>query len=752
MSNLLLERWSKLAGLLLEKSPNDRDDVRQAWADLNGNRFGCILWEFVIGEHFGISKGTEISVQGKQESKTITINYTESPDHPRAGLTPRQNQPTGSAPQTNQASKTIPEGRNPPDIRMIPFLGGDLNNFVELMRFNLQQKSFPKEMYGDEAIYFEAGTAHTDICIMRKGKLQCQIHAKWNVGKQTRTIGTSAERGGIPEKDQGMQNIIDPDLVLDYLDGIQFDERGYETSVTSRLNLSARSGAQARKERVGGRGSSFEMSEYADVLEHYLEILNSSEGKADFAKYYSTRFDDEIFGGSTYFIYGSVPKISELEAGTSSGTRVSGEYRDQMLNKVKIDFQKMDGPAVSKIIKQSDFQQRGDQKSVDMIHPQYGLLCNFQIRARESSSATGRPPQEREGVALRGLTNAQALSKDPNASYDDVTQAMDELLSAMEVAQGDKAKGEMYRMYVALQNKLSLLERKKYSLKENLFYNLGLELLKEDSPSISRASIPSGTITVNNVDLNAADFAQIQTSADVYSMLPIGSGANATGWRTQKKVAAWLIKEGFKIKWIASGSNQPDVLAEKGGILYSFEVGRPTKRTQLGNVSSSHKLARTSKTAQGVIEKQRAIGASKLRGTTAGSHKDFTDAEMDMGFESEKRISLGQTGTYWKADKSDILIMIVENGKDEPEPNCEIYMIALSKEGNDLSQAENWGLRTYANVVNTAYGVHRSLGKSGDITMANQGGGSWSTKTASGKRAGFDPFPKRIKDSMVKVN
>ena len=293
---------------------------------------------------------------------------------------------------------------------------------------------------------------------------------------------------------------------------------------------------------------------------------------------------------------------------------------------------------------------------------------------------------------------------------------------------------------------------KKYSLKENLFYGRGLKLLTEDSPSVPRQSIPANTINVNGQDITAADFVKIQTSADVYSMLPVGSGANATGWRTQKKVAAWLIDQGFDLKWIASGSGQPDVLAEKNGILYSFEVGNPSKGTQLGNVFNNHQLARSGNTSDDTIKKQRSLGASKLRGTTAGSHREFTDQEMDDSFESDKRISLGQVGSYWRSDESDILVMIEENGTDAPEPNCQIYMMALSQEGNNLSQTEGWRLRTLANVITRSYGAHRAKGKQGDITQSNQGGGSWSNAGGSGQRAGFAAFPRNIKASMKLVN
>ena len=288
----------------------------------------------------------------------------------------------------------------------------------------------------------------------------------------------------------------------------------------------------------------------------------------------------------------------------------------------------------------------------------------------------------------------------------------------------------------------------KYSLKENLFYGRGLNLLSEASPSVPRTIVPSITITVNGTSLNPSDFLKIKTAQDVYSKLPTHNG---TGWRTQKKVAAWLIGEGFELKWIASGSAQPDVLVEKNGILYSFEVGNKLKVTQLGNMHSNHALARTSKTSPDTIEKQRKIGASKLRGTTAGTHRDFLDTEKDRSFEVEE-ISLGQTGSYWKSDQSDILVMIEENGNDALDPNCTISMIALSEEGNDLSQAERWGLQTYANMINREYTDHRESGKDGDIQRSNTRGGSWKNASGSGRRAGFEAFAGGIADSMKKVN
>jgi len=451
-----------LRNTLLEKKMNPKAEVTRAWNDLNGNRFGCKLWEYLIGEHFA-KTGTDITVQGNQENKTVSVTFDRSDANP---ATARSQDPSGTPPRTSAASVVLPDGRNPPPMRMMPFVGGDLNNYVEMMRFALGSHSFPTDMYGDQAIYFEADSAHTDICIMRGGKLQAQIHAKWNVGAQTRTIGTTNVRGGIPEGDQGMQNIIDPSALSDYLDAMSFDDKEYDTSITQKLGLGPRSGAQARKQRVGNNRTPFEMTNFSDILDHYLEILNSDQGKNDFAAYYAARFDDTNLA-PTYFIYGSVPTAATLQKEIQSGERASQEYIDDLLNKVDIHFQRVEGTEIAKLIKESSFAQ-STAKSIDMVHPQYGIIANFQIRARESSSATGRPPQDQSGVATRGLSNARRLSNDPNASYDQLDDAASELMTAIEVASDDKAKGEMFAMLQAIQQKMMKLENKKYSITARL--------------------------------------------------------------------------------------------------------------------------------------------------------------------------------------------------------------------------------------------------------------------------------------------
>lgn len=294
--------------------------------------------------------------------------------------------------------------------------------------------------------------------------------------------------------------------------------------------------------------------------------------------------------------------------------------------------------------------------------------------------------------------------------------------------------------------------RGKYNLKENLYVGRGMGLLSEVRARAASPAIPSASIIVNGTTMNASSFTALETPSDVHSKLPAGK-VNDTGWRTQKKVAAWLMTQGFSIKWIASGAGQPDVLAEKAGTLYVFEVGNPDKSTQLGNVYDDGTLRRNEKTKPYTIDKQRELGASRLRGIDGGGHREFSEEEMDAAFEdvASSGISRGEVGSYWRSDASDFLVMIEENGLDEPEPNAKLSMMALTKEANDLSQSLGWGLKTMANVINKIYAS--SDGKmGGDLSQSNKEGGSWSAGGVSGRRGGFKAFPADIKKSMIPVN
>ena len=107
------------------------------------------------------------------------------------------------------------------------------------------------------------------------------------------------------------------------------------------------------------------------------------------------------------------------------------------------------------------------------------------------------------------------------------------------------------------------------------------------------------------------------------------------------------------------------------------------------------------------------------------------------------------------ADGADILVMIVEGTtQDVNDPDAAISMIALSKEGNALSQKEGWGLTTMANAIDAI--VSDNLAAGGDrfgVDQANKGGGSWFDSTGKRqRRSGFDAFLADIREKLVQVN
>lgn len=281
----------------------------------------------------------------------------------------------------------------------------------------------------------------------------------------------------------------------------------------------------------------------------------------------------------------------------------------------------------------------------------------------------------------------------------------------------------------------------KYSLKENLYRGRGMRLLREYSVARPSVSASDTCEPVKGTTYTGADFAALSTPADVDALVKCPSGSRV-GWITQKKAAKKFLEKGAKIAWIGSGAQQEDLVVVIGGTQYSVEVGRPTKVTQLGQMAGDA-VSRTADTSAKTVAKQRAVGASIKRGNNP-QHPDSYDLdELDANVASGT-ITLGQMGSYWRADGVDFLLMITETDKKDVETDNPSFKIcACSEEGMAAGQTLFGGVASMADIINKAY----SEGKGG--SFGNKRGGEPSAGNTH--RGGFGAFPKILKDNMTEI-
>ena len=300
--------------------------------------------------------------------------------------------------------------------------------------------------------------------------------------------------------------------------------------------------------------------------------------------------------------------------------------------------------------------------------------------------------------------------------------------------------------------------RGKYSLRENLFNGRGMKLLREWSRKHAAPSIPSGPINITDsntgkkVAVTAADFAACTKASDLQTKLPISD--NLVGWRTQKKVAEWLMSQGGALRWCASGSGQEDLLVEFGGKLFSFEVGNPDKGTQMGNIFKSTGAADPGGRGDDVAAKQQAVGRNRLR-AKAGSptHSTYTDqqahAEFDaMAGANQSNFTATEQGSYLREDGCDFMVMIEEAvGTDSGLAGGDkIYMTACTDDANDLAQGLGWGIKKWSNFVTELVASGKNTGQS------MRSGGSASDKGGQARvRAGTKAFSAKWRDALTRV-
>ena len=292
--------------------------------------------------------------------------------------------------------------------------------------------------------------------------------------------------------------------------------------------------------------------------------------------------------------------------------------------------------------------------------------------------------------------------------------------------------------------------RGKYSLKENLFLGRGMKLLREYSVARPSISASDTCEPVEGTVYSGADFAKLKTPADVDALVKCPSGQRV-GWITQKKAAKKFLELGAGIAWIGSGAQQEDLVITLGGTQYSVEVGRPTKVTQLGQMAGSA-VSRTEDTSTKTITKQRAVGASIQRGNNPRHPDSYNLDQLDANVASGG-ITLGQMGSYWRADGVDFLLMIEESDKkDNPDDRPSFKICACSEEGMAAgSSLVSGGVASMADIINKAYGEgkNKSRGKSGSEQFANTRGGQ--PTAGNTHRGGFGAFPKVLKDNMTPI-
>ena len=299
--------------------------------------------------------------------------------------------------------------------------------------------------------------------------------------------------------------------------------------------------------------------------------------------------------------------------------------------------------------------------------------------------------------------------------------------------------------------------RGKYSLKENLFQGRGMGLLREWK-RVSTPSVPTQTINITDSNtgvktpVNAASFAACTQPGDLQTKLPISD--NLVGWRTQKKVAAWLMGQGGVLKWCASGSGQEDLLVEFGGKLFSFEVGNPDKGTQMGNIFKSTGQADPDGRGDSIADKQQAVGRNRLR-AQAGTpgHAQYTDQQAHDAFDAmagqdASNFDATHQGSYLKADGCDFMVMIDEAQKTDSglAGGDKIYMMACTDDSNELSQAQGWNLKMWSNFVTEFVASGKNTGQS------MRSGGSATDKGGQERvRAGTKAYSAKWKDALTQV-
>ena len=290
----------------------------------------------------------------------------------------------------------------------------------------------------------------------------------------------------------------------------------------------------------------------------------------------------------------------------------------------------------------------------------------------------------------------------------------------------------------------------KYSLKENLLHGRGMNVLKESillEYSVPRPGVSPSDICepVKGTQYTGQDFLNLKTPADVDAL--VKGGSNHVGWITQKKAAKRFLAAGAQIAWIGSGAQNEDLVVVVGGTQYSVEVGRPTKVTQLGNMAGDA-VNRSDSTSQKVIDKQEKVGQSITRGNNPRHPEEYDEAET-LANVGAGEISLGQMGSYWRADGVDMLLMIEESDKsDSPDDNPSFKICACSEEGLVAGDALFGGIASMADILNQAYAGE--LGKGKTSGFSNRAGGSASAD-GSTHRGGFGAFPKLLKAGMTSI-
>lgn len=305
----------------------------------------------------------------------------------------------------------------------------------------------------------------------------------------------------------------------------------------------------------------------------------------------------------------------------------------------------------------------------------------------------------------------------------------------------------------------------KYSLTENLVYGRGMRLVNEWK-RISTPTIPSGPINITDSNtgiktpITAADFAACTQPSDLQTKLPISH--TLVGWRTQKKVAEWLMSQGGALKWVASGSGQEDLLLEFGGKLYSFEVGNPEKGTQMGAIFKSTGHADPQGRGESNTRKQQAIGRNRLR-ADAGSptHAEYSDEEAHAAFDdfSARNIDVSnftatEQGSYLKADGCDFMVMIEEAQETDSglASGDKIYMMACTDDANELSQSMGWGLRMWSNFVTQQVAISRKNNDSLPAQAMRSGGSATDSKSGEERwRAGVKAFKLNWQEALIQV-
>lgn len=437
--------------------------AKEGYGFINGAQFGCLLWEYLIGAHFG----DNVKMSWNEDTpKTVTVQFSEV-------------QYSSDKEQIIQQTEVLPKSNTGyVDDEAVKFFksvdtdtsNGSIKEFTLWMLNSLETHRFPEEMYGDEALFFKSDQAHTDVMIRKNGKLQCQIHAKWNVDHGERTYSLSSSMNG--NREYGIQNLIPSvHLTQQYQEALGFDRIPFTTEAMvnskymKRLQRDCKRGPYVDFEEVfkkftptlysvrtqkypGLNPDGFAFSK-KEIMAYAWEFFDSRQGKEALKKYYQQRFNTKNTG-TNYLLYGRPPTEKEIENGNFD---------------IEIEFIKLDGKALSNLIQDSSFEVA--ESELRMMHPKYGHLCSFYFDARKASRPRGSATQERSSKNFHQISLARQAkeSNDP----DEINRALDALVEPLSAAKTDKEKGALTGLYIALQKKLETLEEnKKYSLKYRL--------------------------------------------------------------------------------------------------------------------------------------------------------------------------------------------------------------------------------------------------------------------------------------------